>query len=67
LREQIKSLKSKYKFVQGGVSCPKDLILLEESEIKYDKETNRFLFGKVKLAYGREKLSDEIKQNKITA
>lgn len=43
LREQIKSLKSKYKLVQGGVSFPKDLILLEGSEIKYDKQSNHFL------------------------
>lgn len=44
LREQIKSSKSKYNLVQGGVSFPKDLILLEGSEIKYDAESNHFLF-----------------------
>lgn len=44
LREQIKSLKSKHHLVQGGISFPKDLILLEGSEIEYDAENNRFLF-----------------------
>ncbi len=46
LREQIKSLKSKHNLVQGGVSFPKDLILLEGSEIEYDSKSNRFLFDK---------------------
>ena len=44
LREQIKSLKSKYNLMQGSVSFPKDLILLEGSEIEYDAESNSFLF-----------------------
>ena len=44
LCEQILSLKSKHNLVQGGVSFPKDLILLEGSEINYDAENNRFLF-----------------------
>ncbi len=46
LREQIQSLKSKYNLVEGCVSFPKDLILLEGSEIKYDAENNRFHFEK---------------------
>ena len=46
LREQIQSLKSKYNLVQGCVSFPKDLILLEGSEIEYDAENNRFHFEK---------------------
>ena len=45
LREQIKSLKSEYNLVQGCVSFPKDLILLEGSEIEYDAESNCFLFN----------------------
>lgn len=44
LREQIKSLKSKYNLVQGGISFSKDLILIEGSEIEYDAQSNRFLF-----------------------
>ena len=44
LREQIQTLKSKYSLVQGGVSFPKDLVLLEGSEIEYDAQSNRFLF-----------------------
>jgi hypothetical protein len=44
LREQIKSLKSNYNLVQGCVSFPKDLILLESSEIEYDAKNNRFHF-----------------------
>lgn len=47
LREQIQSLKSKYNVLQGGVSFPKDLILLEGSEIGYDAENNRFLIDAV--------------------
>ncbi len=46
LREQIKSLKSKHNLVQGGVSFPKDLILIEGSKIEYDAESNRFLFDR---------------------
>lgn len=46
LREQIKSLKPKYNLVQGCVSFPKDLILLEGSEIGCDAENNRFHFEK---------------------
>lgn len=44
LREQIQSLKLKYNLVQGCVSFPKDLILLEGSEIEYDAKNNRFHF-----------------------
>ncbi|MDQ3180344.1 MAG: hypothetical protein M3Q33_07475 [Acidobacteriota bacterium] len=44
LRGQIQSLKSKYNLVQGCVSFPKDLILLEVSEIEYDAGNNRFHF-----------------------
>jgi len=39
LREQIKSLKSKHNLVQGGVSFPKDLILIEGSEIEQQSWT----------------------------
>jgi len=45
LREQITSLKSKHNLLQGGVSFPKDLILIEGSEIEYDAESNCFLFN----------------------
>ncbi|MDQ3748726.1 MAG: hypothetical protein M3367_06915 [Acidobacteriota bacterium] len=44
LREQIKSSKSKYNLVRGCVSFPKDLILLEGSEIEYSAKNNRFHF-----------------------
>lgn len=44
LRGQIKSLKSKYNLVQGGVSFPKDLILIEGNEIGYNAESNCLLF-----------------------
>lgn len=44
LRKQLKSLKSKYNIMQGGVSLPKDLVLLEGNEIEYDEKNNRFLF-----------------------
>lgn len=43
LREQIKEMKD-FNFIQGGVSFPKDLVLHEGNEIKYDAETNKFLF-----------------------
>ena len=46
LQEQIKSLKSKHNLLQGGVSFPKDLILIDGSEIEYDAENNCFLFDK---------------------
>jgi len=55
LREQIQSLKSKYNLVQGGVSFPKDLILLEGSEIEYDTKHNRFLFEKTEAICERGK------------
>lgn len=64
LREQIQTLKSKYSFVQGCVSFPKDLILLEGSEIEYDAGNNCFHF---EVIFGGEELTDQIKQNKLAA
>ncbi len=55
LRKQIKSLKSKYNLVQGCVSFPKDLILLEGNEIEYDTKNNRFLFTKIEATAGAKK------------
>ncbi len=55
LRGQIQSLKSKYNLVQGCVSFPKDLILLEGSEIEYDTKHNRFLFEKTEAICERGK------------
>ncbi len=51
LREQIKSLKSKHNLVQGGVSFPKDLILLEGREIEYDAESNCFHFEEIEAIF----------------
>jgi hypothetical protein len=45
LRNQIKNANWDYEMIEGRVSFPKDLILLEGNDIKYDKETNRFLFN----------------------
>ncbi len=50
--------------MQGCVSFPKDLILLEGSEIEYDAKNNRFNF---EVIFGREELTEQIKQNKLAA